>query len=139
MTALDTFGARRRQLLTGSGAIALGGLLGTPALWAQTGAVTYEPERGQSGKDVIWIPTPDTLVNRMLRMAQVTPKDYVIDLGPGAGQHGGHLHFQRLPHRRPRAPHLQGDLPHRPLPGFGDTGRGREYLPPGGPRAWRHR
>lgn len=46
MTPLDAFGARRRQLLTGSGAIALGGLLGTPALWAQTGAVTYEPERG---------------------------------------------------------------------------------------------
>ena len=86
MTPLDTFGARRRQLLTGSGAIALGGLLGTPALWAQTGAVTYEPERGQSGKDVIWIPTPDTLVNRMLRMAQVTPKDYVIDLGSGDGK-----------------------------------------------------
>ena len=86
MTPLDTFGARRRQLLTGSGAIALGGLLGTPALWAQAGAVTYEPERGQSGKDVIWIPTPDTLVNRMLRMAQVTPKDYVIDLGSGDGK-----------------------------------------------------
>ena len=86
MTPLDTFGARRRQLLTGSGAIALGGLLGTPALWAQTGAVTYEPERGQSGKDVIWIPTPDTLVNRILRMAQVTPKDYVIDLGSGDGK-----------------------------------------------------
>ena len=86
MTPLDAFGARRRQLLTGSGAIALGGLLGTPALWAQTGAVTYEPERGQSGKDVIWIPTPDTLVNRMLRMAQVTPKDYVIDLGSGDGK-----------------------------------------------------
>ena len=86
MTPLDTFGARRRQLLTGSGAIALGGLLGTPALWAQTGAVTYEPERGQSGKDVIWVPTPDTLVNRMLRMAQVTPKDYVIDLGSGDGK-----------------------------------------------------
>ena len=86
MTPLDTFGARRRQLLAGSGAIALGGLLGTPTLWAQAAAGSYEPQRGQSGKDVIWIPTPDALVHRMLRMAQVTPKDYVIDLGSGDGK-----------------------------------------------------
>ena len=87
MTPIDTFGARRRQLIAGSGALALGGLLGAQPLWAQTGkAVAYEPERGQSGKDVIWIPTPDALVTRMLRMAQLTPQDYVIDLGSGDGK-----------------------------------------------------
>ena len=85
MTPLDPFGARRRQLVAGSGAIALGGLLGAPALWAQANAA-YEPQRGQSGKDVIWIPTPDALVTRMLRMAQLTPKDYLIDLGSGDGK-----------------------------------------------------
>lgn len=89
MTPIDTFGARRRQLIAGSGAIALGGLLGTQPLWAQAAAgqaAPYEPQRGQFGKDVIWIPTPDALVARMLRMAQLTPQDYLIDLGSGDGK-----------------------------------------------------
>jgi len=46
----------------------------------------YEPHVGQPGKDVIWVPTPDEVVNRMLRMAQVTPNDYVVDLGAGDGK-----------------------------------------------------
>ncbi|HEX5612926.1 MAG TPA: methyltransferase domain-containing protein [Burkholderiales bacterium] len=46
----------------------------------------YEPQVGQAGKDVIWVPTPDEVVNRMLRMAQVTPNDYVVDLGAGDGK-----------------------------------------------------
>jgi SAM-dependent methyltransferase len=45
----------------------------------------YEPRVGQAGKDVIWVPTPDDVVDRMLRMAQVAPNDYVIDLGAGDG------------------------------------------------------
>lgn len=46
----------------------------------------YEPHVGQPGKDVIWVPTPDEVVERMLRMAQVTPHDYVVDLGAGDGK-----------------------------------------------------
>jgi SAM-dependent methyltransferase len=46
----------------------------------------YEPHLGQAGKDVIWVPTPDEVVERMLRMAQVTPNDYVVDLGAGDGK-----------------------------------------------------
>jgi hypothetical protein len=46
----------------------------------------YKPQVGQSGKDVVWVPTPDELVNRMLTMARVTPKDYVVDLGAGDGK-----------------------------------------------------
>lgn len=46
----------------------------------------YTPSVGQSGKDVVWVPTPDEVVNRMLTMAKVTPKDYVIDLGAGDGK-----------------------------------------------------
>jgi hypothetical protein len=46
----------------------------------------YTPQVGQSGKDVVWVPTPDALVERMLRMARVGPKDYVIDLGSGDGR-----------------------------------------------------
>ena len=46
----------------------------------------FEPESGQAGKDVVWVPTPDVLVERMLDMAQVTREDTVIDLGSGDGR-----------------------------------------------------
>ena len=46
----------------------------------------YEPISGQSGKDVVWVPTPPVLVEKMLDMARVTPRDYVMDLGSGDGR-----------------------------------------------------
>jgi len=49
-------------------------------------AKQFEPQVGQEGKDVIWVPTPQELVDKMLDMAKVTPKDYVIDLGSGDGR-----------------------------------------------------
>ncbi|HEX2929428.1 MAG TPA: class I SAM-dependent methyltransferase [Candidatus Binatia bacterium] len=49
-------------------------------------AKEFEPQVGQEGKDVIWVPTPQSLVDKMLEMAKVTPKDYVIDLGSGDGR-----------------------------------------------------
>jgi len=49
-------------------------------------AKEYQPQVGQEGKDVIWVPTPQALVNRMLDMGKVTAKDYVIDLGSGDGR-----------------------------------------------------
>ena len=49
-------------------------------------AKDYQPEVGQAGKDVVWVPTPQALVDKMLDMAKVTPKDYVIDLGSGDGR-----------------------------------------------------
>jgi SAM-dependent methyltransferase len=49
-------------------------------------AKEYEPSVGQEGKDVVWVPTPQSLVDKMLDMAKVTPKDYVIDLGSGDGR-----------------------------------------------------
>jgi SAM-dependent methyltransferase len=45
-----------------------------------------EPYVGQPGKDVVWVPTPPTLVDKMLDMAKVTAKDYVMDLGSGDGR-----------------------------------------------------
>ncbi len=45
----------------------------------------YQPQRGQTGKDVIWIPTSPELVNRMLNMAKVSGQDIVYDLGAGDG------------------------------------------------------
>jgi precorrin-6B methylase 2 len=49
-------------------------------------AKDFEPTVGQEGKDVVWVPTSQALVNRMLDMAKVTPNDYVIDLGSGDGR-----------------------------------------------------
>ena len=56
-------------------------LLVTPAL-----AQKFEPHVGQAGKDVIWVPTPDEVVDRMLTMAQVGPNDIHFDLGAGDGK-----------------------------------------------------
>jgi SAM-dependent methyltransferase len=46
----------------------------------------FEPRVGQAGKDVVWVPTPDALVERMLNLANVTADDFVIDLGSGDGR-----------------------------------------------------
>jgi hypothetical protein len=46
----------------------------------------FEPHSGQSGKDVIWVPTPQALVDKMLDMAKLTPADYLMDLGSGDGR-----------------------------------------------------
>jgi precorrin-6B methylase 2 len=50
------------------------------------GGRQFQPNIGQAGKDVIWVPTPEGLVTAMLDMAKVTPGDYVIDLGSGDGR-----------------------------------------------------
>jgi SAM-dependent methyltransferase len=56
-----------------------------PAI-AQLAPAQYQPESGQAGKDVVWVRTPQALVDRMLDMAKVTPKDRLIDLGSGDGR-----------------------------------------------------
>ena len=46
----------------------------------------YQPQIGQAGKDVIWVPTSEPLLERMLTMAQVGPRDVLFDLGSGDGR-----------------------------------------------------
>jgi SAM-dependent methyltransferase len=46
----------------------------------------YKPQSGQEGKDVVWVPTPDEVVQRMLQMVDVRPTDVVYDLGAGDGK-----------------------------------------------------
>lgn len=46
----------------------------------------FVPQVGQQGKDVVWVPTPQELVNKMLEIAQVTSNDFVLDLGSGDGR-----------------------------------------------------
>ena len=57
--------------------------------WAQATAIetsTDEPKVGQAGKDVIWMPTSQALIDRMLEMAKLTADDRLVDLGSGDGR-----------------------------------------------------
>lgn len=54
--------------------------------YAQPAKQGYEPRVGQAGKDVVWVPTPQALVDKMLDIAKATPSDYLIDLGSGDGR-----------------------------------------------------
>src|SRR5262245_4955284 len=53
---------------------------------APPAAEPFTPTVGQAGKDVVWVPTPYVLVEKMLDMAKVTPQDFVMDLGSGDGR-----------------------------------------------------
>src|SRR5829696_8412186 len=65
-------------------ACALAACVGAGAAAQQ--ATPFEPVVGQAGKDVVWVPTPPELVEKMLDIAKVTPRDYVMDLGSGDGR-----------------------------------------------------
>ncbi|MBI4520523.1 MAG: class I SAM-dependent methyltransferase [Gemmatimonadetes bacterium] len=56
------------------------------AVLAAQGQEPFTPVVGQEGKDVVWVPTPPSLVEKMLDMAEVTPQDFVVDLGSGDGR-----------------------------------------------------
>jgi hypothetical protein len=61
-------------------------LVGAAAYAQATQTKPFEPTVGQAGKDVVWVPTPQATVNRMLDMAKVTPQDFLMDLGSGDGR-----------------------------------------------------
>jgi 2-polyprenyl-3-methyl-5-hydroxy-6-metoxy-1,4-benzoquinol methylase len=50
-----------------------------------TNSTDYKPKVGQEGKDVIWVPTPEGLIDKMLEAAKVNDKDTLFDLGAGDG------------------------------------------------------
>jgi hypothetical protein len=78
----------RRWLLTLCASLAVASLAAQTQTQTQTQtpAGQFQPQVGQQGKDVVWVPTSQPLVNKMLEMAKVTPQDYVIDLGSGDGR-----------------------------------------------------
>jgi hypothetical protein len=63
-------------------------LLAAVPVFAQAtqGTKPFQPQVGQGGKDVVWVPTPQALVDKMLDMAGVTAQDFVMDLGSGDGR-----------------------------------------------------
>lgn len=82
---------KRRRILAAACAI---GLLAPTGPYAQPVQATqnpaavpdYVPRSGQAGKDVVWVPTQQALVDSMLNIAKVTKDDYLIDLGSGDGR-----------------------------------------------------
>jgi hypothetical protein len=66
-------------------ALAVAAVVAGVALQAQA-PQQFKPEVGQAGKDVVWVPTSQTLVNKMLEIAKVASSDYLIDLGSGDGR-----------------------------------------------------
>jgi len=67
--------------------LALGLSLAAAAVFAQAQPQTeFEPQVGQAGKDVVWVPTSQALVDKMLDMAKLTPNDSLMDLGSGDGR-----------------------------------------------------
>jgi SAM-dependent methyltransferase len=53
---------------------------------AQPAQKPTKPLVGQQGKDAIWVPTPNALIELMLDVAKITPQDKVVDLGSGDGR-----------------------------------------------------
>ena len=80
----DTFKAHFRRIALRI-ACALSVVI-TAAAAAQSPDAAYQPKMGQQGRDVVWIPSPGDMVEKMLDMARVTPQDFVIDLGSGDGR-----------------------------------------------------
>jgi SAM-dependent methyltransferase len=73
-----TLGLLLASILSATGTTALAQSKKAPA--------AYEPKSGQQGKDVVWVPTPQAVVDKMLDMAGMTSRDFVIDLGSGDGR-----------------------------------------------------
>jgi hypothetical protein len=91
VAAGDIYGINRRKRMTGFArfnkfAFALIFSMVAASAYAQPAKQSYEPKVGQAGKDVVWVPTPQALVDKMLDIAKVTPSDYLIDLGSGDGR-----------------------------------------------------
>src|SRR5262245_48348782 len=53
---------------------------------AQDPSRGYQPQVGQAGKDVVWVPMPEETVEKMLDLGKVTSADFVVDLGSGDGR-----------------------------------------------------
>ena len=75
----------RTLFLTCQLAILIAIIFATSPVHAQP-ARGFEPRVGQPGKDVVWVPTPEELVEKMLNLGSVTASDYLIDLGSGDGR-----------------------------------------------------
>ena len=86
LTMTVPFHIRRHALRLAVGGMLLPMLAAGAVAQETPPASTFEPQVGQPGKDVVWVPTPDAMVESMLDMAEVTPQDFLMDLGSGDGR-----------------------------------------------------
>ena len=77
---------KKRICLNRTLAFTLSLLLTAMGVTAQDAGKEFTPRSGQEGKDVVWVPTPQALVDTMLSLAKVTSADFVMDLGSGDGR-----------------------------------------------------
>ena len=81
------FDVRRSSIATIAALLVSALTAGTAAAQqTQTQTQPFEPQVGQAGKDVVWVPTAEALVEKMLDLAKITPQDVVMDLGSGDGR-----------------------------------------------------
>ena len=71
---------KRREVLTAISALATLVLGGVPA------AQTVSDDFAKAGPNAPWVPTPDDMIDVMLRLARVGKNDLVCDLGSGDGR-----------------------------------------------------
>ena len=78
----------RKRLLEILACVSIGAFVAAGPAWAEAARndTGYKPEVGQDGKDVVWVPTSQELVDIMLDMAQLQPGDKLVDLGSGDGR-----------------------------------------------------
>jgi precorrin-6B methylase 2 len=77
-----TFASQTRRVVAALAFVSLA----VPAVAQTPAAKPFEPTVGQAGKDVVWVPTPQPLVEKMLDLAKLTPQDFHMDLGSGDGR-----------------------------------------------------
>jgi precorrin-6B methylase 2 len=74
-----------RSVISGTLAAVMVAGMTLSAQQAATGQKPFQPQSGQAGKDVVWVPTPQPTVDAMLALAKITKADFLIDLGSGDG------------------------------------------------------
>lgn len=84
MRVMPTISDSRTNLLARALLLALFSAI-TASGAASQEAQPYEPQLNQPGKNVQWVPTPQPLVDKMLDMVKLTPRDRLVDLGSGDG------------------------------------------------------
>ncbi len=76
----------RRQVIAALAAFGASGLAHGSEVGRLLLAQAAQTAPSRRGPDVVFVPTPNDVIDKMLELAKVTPKDVVYDLGCGDGR-----------------------------------------------------